>query len=308
MTGYAWVQMNARGMVLDHCEFSSSGGPAVVFNDGMKYLTVNHCTFYSAAGRAVELGTVDAASPADSVRFTNNIFYSKVANYTEGTVAFPGTSGFTSHHNVFFTPSFTSQPGDRAVNWSGRSGSVGAWCAASGKDCNSAGGDPRFLNLLALGSLDLRLGAGSAAIGVAEAGQDAGAYPFGPDAVPPAPILDLAVTYASDHVAVLGWTAPGDNGASGTAAAYDIRWATVPITEDSFDSAARFATVPDPLPAGSPQSYVAMDLNAGQTYFFAIKTRDQANNWSPVSNPASITTEVFDRKAPDQIQDLQASP
>src|SRR6185295_5842795 len=99
-------------------------------------------TFYSSTGRAVELGTVDPSCPPESIRVTNNVFYSKVANTTEGVVKFPGTTGFTSHHNNIFTPSGP----DRAVNWAGRVASLSTWCSSSAKDCNSSPGDPRLVN------------------------------------------------------------------------------------------------------------------------------------------------------------------
>ncbi len=304
MTGYSYLQMNARGLVLEGCEFSGSAGPALVLNNGAKYITINRCTFYSATGRAVEVGPVDTATPADSIRFTNNIFYSKVANATEGTIAFPATSGFTSHHNVFFTPSGAA----RAVNWAGGAHTVTAWCTASGKDCNSVGADPRFVSTASVPSLNLRLSAGSPAIGAASDGGDAGAYPFGPDAVAPSAVSNLVAGLVSDQIVTLLWTAPGDNGMVGTAGIYDIRRSTSPITSANFDAAAPFSPVPFPLPGGSSQSFIAMGLLPATTYYFALKTRDTGNNWSGLSNVITAQTAAVDQVPPAAVQDLQTGP
>jgi hypothetical protein len=308
MTSYAYVQMNATGMVLTNSEFSSSNGPAIVFNDGMKYITIDHCTFYSSTGRAVEFGTMDTSCPPESIRVTNNVFYSKVANTTEGTVKFPGTTGFTSHHNDFFTPSGTG-----AVNWLGQAASVSGWCSASGKDCNSSAGDPRFVNTSTISSLNPRLSTGSAAIGIAEGGGDAGRYPFGTggggaDVTPPAAVTSLAFGLVSDQVATLLWTAPGDDGLSGTATAYDLRWSASPITSSNFGSATAIALPPVPVPSGQAQTFVMLGLTPGTQYYFALKARDEANNWSGMSNVATVTTQTTDQTPPAAVQDLVATP
>lgn len=306
MTGYAFVQMNARGMVLRNTEFSSSNGPAIIFNDEMEFVTIDHCSFYSSTGRAAEFGTIVTSCPPESIRVTNNLFYSRVANTTEGVVKFPGTTGFTSHHNSLFTPSGP----DRAVTWSGgNTGSVPSWCDASGKDCNSSGGDPRLTQAAtSLSSVNLRLGAGSAAIGIGEGGTDAGRYPFasggGPDVTAPAPVTTLSPGLVSDQVVALTWNAPGDDGGSGTATAYDLRWSTAAITSANFGSATAIALPPMPTPGGTAQSYIVLGLTPGTRYWFALKARDEANNWSGLSNVVSATTQASDLAPPAAILDL----
>src|SRR2546426_7990535 len=44
-----------------------------------------------------------------------------------------------------------------------------------------------------------------------------------------------------DHV-LLSWFAPGDDGNSGTATAYDLRWSTSPITDANFYLSAGIVT------------------------------------------------------------------
>jgi hypothetical protein len=309
MTSYAWVQMNANGMVLRNTEFSSSSGPALVVNDDMRYLTVDHCTFYTASGRAAEFGIVNTSSPPESIRIVNNVFYSKSATTTDGVVKFPGTTGFTSHHNDFYTPSGA----DRAINWSGRVATVSTWCSSSSKDCNSSPGDPKFVSTASMSGIDLRLQSGSAAIGIAEGGGDAGRYPFGSggpgvDVTAPAAISTLSMGLVSDQVATLLWTAPGDDGTSGTATAYDLRYSTSPITSSNFGSASVIQLPPIPVPGGTAQTFVVLGLAPGTTYYFALKARDEANNWSALSNVVSTTTQTTDQTPPAAVKDLVATP
>lgn len=72
--------------------------------------------------------------------------------------------------------------------------------------------------------------------------------PIAEDVVPPATITDLRVVSASADSVVLEWTATGNDGYVGTAAGYDLRYSTNPITEDNFESAVRVTSVPTPCP------------------------------------------------------------
>ena len=88
----------------------------------------------------------------------------------------------------------------------------------------------------------------------------------------------------------LAWTAPGDDGTVGTAAAYDVRVSTAPIDAGNFAQANAVTGAPAPLVAGSAQSMLVSGLSPSTTYWFAIRTRDGANNWSGVSNIVQWTT------------------
>jgi hypothetical protein len=87
------------------------------------------------------------------------------------------------------------------------------------------------------------------------------------------------------------FTAPGDDGQTGRAAAYDVRYSDLPITQGNWDQA---APVPDILPppnvAGTTEIVTVSIPNAllGNRYHVALKTRDEAFNWSLVSNSASF--------------------
>lgn len=84
----------------------------------------------------------------------------------------------------------------------------------------------------------------------------------------------------------LRWTAPGDDGTAGRATAYDLRYSTSTITAANFAQATQVIGEPAPAVTGSAESFTVSGLSNGITYFFAVKTQDDASNWSAVSNMA----------------------
>ncbi|MEZ4651225.1 MAG: fibronectin type III domain-containing protein [Candidatus Eisenbacteria bacterium] len=130
----------------------------------------------------------------------------------------------------------------------------------------------------------------------------------GGDTTPPGTILDLAV--ASEGLTSIGleWTAPGDDGYTGTATEYDIRYSQSSINASNWNSAIQVDGEPDPSPAGSNEEFTVTGLTSGTTYFFAIKTKDEVGNFSAVSNsPQGTTTTGADVTPPEQITDLSAT-
>ena len=112
----------------------------------------------------------------------------------------------------------------------------------------------------------------------------------GGDTTPPAAITDLIVSSISSNRATLSWTAPGDDGNTGTAATYDVRYSTNSITTGNWASATQTVGEPAPALAGTAQSFTVTGLLSGRTYYFAIKTSDETNNVSLLSNITSGTT------------------
>ncbi|HUW81451.1 MAG TPA: Calx-beta domain-containing protein, partial [Phycisphaerae bacterium] len=110
-----------------------------------------------------------------------------------------------------------------------------------------------------------------------------------PDVTAPAAITDLfAASAVSPSAAVdLSWTAPGDDGSTGTAASYDIRYSTSSIDEGNWASATEVTGEPAPQAGGSAESFTITGLTIGTTYYFAIKTSDEVPNESGLSNVAS---------------------
>ncbi|MCK5253844.1 MAG: fibronectin type III domain-containing protein, partial [Thermoplasmata archaeon] len=89
----------------------------------------------------------------------------------------------------------------------------------------------------------------------------------------------------------LAWSAPSDDGTSGTAWLYDIRYATSTITDSNWDSATQVGYEPGPEAYGSGQSMVVAGLDDGTTYYFAMKTYDEMGNLASISNvPSEMTT------------------
>jgi hypothetical protein len=110
------------------------------------------------------------------------------------------------------------------------------------------------------------------------------------DTTPPANITDLSAREGSRHGEIeLSWTAPGNNGMEGVAAAYDIRYAETQITESNWSSATQLPSPPQPQASGSREVLKVTGLVVGRTYYFAIKTKDGAGNWSGISNSPSAT-------------------
>src|SRR5688500_114096 len=81
----------------------------------------------------------------------------------------------------------------------------------------------------------------------------------------------LAHGQSADSV-VVRWTAPGDDGRDGTAAVYDIRVSSSPITSGNFVQAMIVPGAPVPEAAGNRQSVTVRGLTRGVPYYFAIRT------------------------------------
>jgi formylglycine-generating enzyme required for sulfatase activity len=117
-----------------------------------------------------------------------------------------------------------------------------------------------------------------------------GPAPFS-DNVPPAKVIDLSAAPVDSTTIRLTWRAPGDDGLTGTAASYDVRYSGEPIETDADgESAAQAEGEPAPSRAGSTQSFDVTDLLPTTEYFFALRAADAEPNWSARSNVASAVT------------------
>lgn len=105
----------------------------------------------------------------------------------------------------------------------------------------------------------------------------------------PDEITDLAASDAEITSVTLTWTSPADPG-NGSASAYDIRYATFPITNANFTTATAVASPPAPLVAGSAESLTIPGLTAGTVYYFAIRSADFFGNYSDISNVVEQAT------------------
>ena len=123
------------------------------------------------------------------------------------------------------------------------------------------------------------------------------AYGPRPYKTAPAAVADLKATVAGGKV-TLTWTAPGDDGKTGTASEYQIKYSTKPMldfvpwpekkdTHITFWGSTNVADEPAPQAAGAKESYTSKGLKPGK-YWFAIKTRDVVNNLSKISNIVAV--------------------
>lgn len=112
------------------------------------------------------------------------------------------------------------------------------------------------------------------------------------DFTAPEAVSDLTVADVTSGSGTLSFTAPGDDGNEGVAQGYDLRYSTSPITADNWEEAIPVSSLASPLPAGSPQSLTADGLEAGVTYYFALRTLDDVALSSGNSNVVSDTTTI----------------
>jgi len=104
----------------------------------------------------------------------------------------------------------------------------------------------------------------------------------------------------------LYWTAPGDDGQSGRAFRYDLRYSTTSFSKYNWQYAAEATTEPPPGHPGMVQSCTITGLQPNTTYYFAIKTVNEANNWSELSNIFKVTLPDTS-KSPTDIDDPDTS-
>jgi subtilisin family serine protease len=111
-----------------------------------------------------------------------------------------------------------------------------------------------------------------------------------PDSIPPGAVTDLAVDAAGSNWLIVDWTAPGDDGYSGTASRYIVKYSATPIDALNFDAAMTAPNPPDPEMVGTMQDMKIAGLDFSTTYYVAMKAVDEFGNASGVSNLASGTT------------------
>jgi hypothetical protein len=114
------------------------------------------------------------------------------------------------------------------------------------------------------------------------------------DTAKPAAVKDLEVRPLGDGVVEISFTAPGDDGTTGSAAEYQLKWSTMPIVEvvnwpqqkdthRAFWWAHNIAGEPAPVPAGQKVRFQFEGLPAGRLHF-AVKSFDEQGNISDLSN------------------------
>jgi hypothetical protein len=109
------------------------------------------------------------------------------------------------------------------------------------------------------------------------------------DNTSPIRVTNLAVVDAGDNTLTLEWTAPGDDGASGTATSYQIRMSDSPINAANFAAATPVLNPPTPVGGGNTQGFIVTGVDTTLETHFALRAVDDAGNTSQVSNDAAWT-------------------
>jgi hypothetical protein len=112
--------------------------------------------------------------------------------------------------------------------------------------------------------------------------------------------------YAADPL-TLFWTAPGDDGYFGQAAAYDMRVVAGDSTAlwNRWDSLFAISGLPTPSLAGVTDSVCINIVPCGVDLYFAIKTLDEAFNISEISNVYHYYVDCPDTLCPGGIMDFR---
>ncbi|WP_263788730.1 trypsin-like serine peptidase [Salinibacter grassmerensis] len=121
------------------------------------------------------------------------------------------------------------------------------------------------------------------------------------DVAPPAPVQDFQISEVDtrEPSVTLRWTATGDDGRTGSAQRYLLRYDTTRIESAADFEQARPVNVPLlPAPAGRTEiaTVTSSDgLETGRTYYFALVAEDDAGNRSSQASPgreAVLTREI----------------
>lgn len=103
------------------------------------------------------------------------------------------------------------------------------------------------------------------------------------DAVAPDTVGDLAVERAGAATMTLAFTATGDDGVTGNASAYQLRWSNSPITDDaSWNAATAVRNLPAPGAPGTKERLTVAITPDDQPkpYYFALRVVDNLGNAS----------------------------
>ncbi len=106
----------------------------------------------------------------------------------------------------------------------------------------------------------------------------------------------------TDFTLTLAWTAPGDNGNTGTASEYDLRYSLQTLTEANWASSPRIDIPVPQIALSNEQVTVTILAESEVEVFWGIKTSD-GNGWSNISNVISRVSD--DTELPAVIVDLR---
>ena len=122
-------------------------------------------------------------------------------------------------------------------------------------------------------------------------GRVSAAISLKPDATPPESLSDFHLAAVTRSTVLVNWTAVGDDGTSGKAAYYDIRWSTSPITTQSFEDAIQLDDTRVPLAAGQQEAAVVRGcFTADQPVYVAMRVFDKGGNFAESATLMAVPT------------------
>ncbi len=104
---------------------------------------------------------------------------------------------------------------------------------------------------------------------------------FCEDVVPPAMINILNCEDFRPGGVQISWLAPGDDGYTGTATSYEVRYDTVMFNEETWVDATPYPLAMMPGPAGGTEYAWIDGLTPAESYYFAVFAFDEVGNRSP---------------------------
>lgn len=110
------------------------------------------------------------------------------------------------------------------------------------------------------------------------------------DSIAPATMDDLEAVQIASNGARVSWTAPGDDGNTGSALFYDIRVSSSPLTMGNYYQATLPAWIPTPREAGTRQSILLNGLEPSMDYYVAARAVDRSGNISPLGTVLQFRT------------------
>ncbi|MDI6757023.1 MAG: hypothetical protein QME32_03265 [Endomicrobiia bacterium] len=129
------------------------------------------------------------------------------------------------------------------------------------------------------------------------------------DTIAPGSVSTLTGLVLGDGKVQLTWTAPGDDNFSGAlkcGSRYLFVYSTATPTESELTWPATYSTLISTYAVnpGNTQQRIISNLPYETTWYFRLRTRDEAGNWSSLSNAATCFVLV----APGMVTDLAAAP
>ncbi|MCX5701718.1 MAG: putative Ig domain-containing protein [Candidatus Omnitrophica bacterium] len=264
---------------------SSSGRAAVQFS--AHATVVSNLLFYNNTIYGVANAGLLYFNEGSNVAMKNNILYSLSGTpYISGTTTGTRTSDYDLYYGNGAPPAWATH----ALNSNPQLYNV-----ANHDFHLQSSSPPKDAGTSAVNTIVTRDFDGTSRPEAAE--YDIGAYEYvstTPDTTSPAAVSNLSASTGVNQGEInLSWTAPGDDGGSGTASTYIIKHSASAITNDTqFNAATDVTGEPAPQAAGTNQSMTVTGLTVGQTYYFALKAQDEVPNTSAISNSPSAAAKA----------------